>query len=50
VLDELPEAIELPDRRFVLGVQWHPEADEHSRIVSALVEAAAEYRLLPAAP
>ena len=23
-LDELPEAIELPDRRFVLGVQWHP--------------------------
>ena len=26
-LDELPEAIELPDRRFVLGVQWHPEAD-----------------------
>ena len=25
-LDELPEAIELPDRRFVLGVQWHPEA------------------------
>src|ERR1700730_5491572 len=26
-LDELPEAIELRDRRFVLGVQWHPEAD-----------------------
>jgi gamma-glutamyl-gamma-aminobutyrate hydrolase PuuD len=29
----------------VLGVQWHPEADERSRIVSALVEAAAEYKL-----
>ena len=24
-LDELPEAIEVPDKRFVLGVQWHPE-------------------------
>ena len=23
-IDELPEAIELPDHRFVLGVQWHP--------------------------
>ena len=43
-LDELAEAIELPDRRFVLGVQWHPEADERSRIVGALVEAAGEYR------
>ena len=29
-LDELPEAIERPDRRFALGVQWHPEADERS--------------------
>ncbi len=27
-MDGLTEAIELPDRRFVLGVQWHPEADE----------------------
>ena len=41
-LDELPEAIELPDRRFVLGVQWHPEADEHSRLIAALVEEAAQ--------
>ena len=40
-LDELPEAIELPGRRFVLGVQWHPEADEGSPVVSALVRAAA---------
>ena len=31
------EAIEMPGRRFVLGVQWHPEADETSRVVGALV-------------
>lgn len=43
-LDGLVEAIELPDRRFVLGVQWHPEADEHSRVIGALVQAAVEYR------
>jgi putative glutamine amidotransferase len=41
VMDELPEALELDDRRFALGVQWHPEADETSRIVAALVEEAA---------
>ena len=44
VLDDLVEAIELPDRRFVLGVQWHPEADERSRVIGALVKAAAQYR------
>jgi putative glutamine amidotransferase len=43
-LDDLPEALEAPDRRFVLGVQWHPEADERSRIVAALVEHARGYR------
>jgi putative glutamine amidotransferase len=43
-LDELPEAIELPERSFVLGVQWHPEADEQSQVVGALVEAARAYR------
>jgi len=43
-LDGLPEAIEAPDRRFVLGVQWHPEADEQSRIVGALVDDALGYR------
>ncbi len=43
-LDELPEAIEAADRRFVLGVQWHPEADETSRVVEALVREAAGYR------
>jgi putative glutamine amidotransferase len=44
VLDDLPEALEAPGRRFVLGVQWHPEADERSRIVGTLVEHAAEHR------
>jgi putative glutamine amidotransferase len=42
-LDDLVEAIEIPDRRFVLGVQWHPEADAHSRVIGALVQAAVEY-------
>jgi putative glutamine amidotransferase len=41
-LDELPEAIELGDARFVLGVQWHPEADETSSVIGALVAAAEE--------
>jgi putative glutamine amidotransferase len=41
-LDELPEAVELPERRFVLGVQWHPEADPASKVVAALVAAARE--------
>ncbi len=48
-LDELPEAIELPGRRFVLGVQWHPEADEQSPIVAAFVQACSEPRS-PGAP
>ena len=43
-MDGLTEAIELPDRRFVLGVQWHPEADEGSQVVRALV-AEAERRM-----
>jgi putative glutamine amidotransferase len=44
-LDELAEAIELPGKRFVLGVQWHPEADEGSSVVAALVAAAADRTL-----
>lgn len=39
--DELPEAIELAGSHFALGVQWHPEADETSRLIGALVEHAA---------
>jgi putative glutamine amidotransferase len=38
--DDLIEAIELPDRRFALGVIWHPEEDPGSRLIAALVEAA----------
>jgi putative glutamine amidotransferase len=44
MLDDLVETIELPDRRFVLGVQWHPEVDEQGRVIGALVEAARGYR------
>jgi putative glutamine amidotransferase len=44
MLDDLPEAIEAPGCRFVLGVQWHPEADERSRVVGALVDRARDYR------
>jgi len=43
-LDELPEAIELPGKRFVLGVQWHPEADEESPVIGAFVAAAERSR------
>jgi len=43
-MDELPEAIESPRSRFALGVQWHPEADETSRLVDALVTEAAAAR------
>jgi putative glutamine amidotransferase len=43
-IDELPEAIELPGRRFVLGVQWHPEADPGSGVIAALVAVARDYR------
>jgi putative glutamine amidotransferase len=39
-VDDLPEALEDPTRRFALGVQWHPEADERSPLIAALVEAA----------
>jgi putative glutamine amidotransferase len=44
MLDDLPEAIEAPACRFVLGVQWHPEADHESRVIGTLVEEARDYR------
>ena len=47
--DGLIEAIEMPGRRFVLGVLWHPEEDERSRVVGALVEAARSHALREAA-
>ena len=36
-VDGLPEVIEIPGRRFVLGVQWHPEADQTSQVIRAMV-------------
>ncbi len=39
--DGLPEAVEDPAHRFVLGVQWHPEVSRDRRLFGALVNAAA---------
>jgi putative glutamine amidotransferase len=46
VVDDLVEAFELADRRWVVGVQWHPErssevSPEARRIFDALVQEAA---------
>ena len=49
VLDDLPEAIETDGPAFCLGVQWHPEADERSRVVGTLVRAARTYREMQSA-
>ena len=38
--DGVVEAIELPERSFAVGVLWHPEEDERSRVVGALVSEA----------
>jgi putative glutamine amidotransferase len=38
------EAVEDPSRRFVVGVQWHPEAGEDASLFEALVEEARAYR------
>jgi putative glutamine amidotransferase len=38
--DGTVEAVELPDPRWVLGVQWHPEMAEDTRVMAALVRAA----------
>jgi putative glutamine amidotransferase len=38
--DAIVEAVEHPGHDFTLGVLWHPEADERSKVVAALVRAA----------
>jgi putative glutamine amidotransferase len=38
--DGVPEAVEVPGKRFALAVQWHPEADPGSGVIAALVDAA----------
>jgi putative glutamine amidotransferase len=40
--DGTVEAIELEGKPYALGVLWHPEEDERSRVVGSLVEAARE--------
>lgn len=42
--DGVIEALEDPDRRFVVGVQWHPEAAEDVRPFAALISAAHRVR------
>lgn len=39
--DRLPEAIEFPTRRYVLGVQWHPEVDVLEHALTEFVTTAA---------
>ncbi|WP_424214610.1 gamma-glutamyl-gamma-aminobutyrate hydrolase family protein [Streptomyces sp. BI20] len=43
VRDGTPEAAELPGEQWVLGVQWHPERDRDTRVMTGLVEAAGEH-------
>jgi gamma-glutamyl-gamma-aminobutyrate hydrolase PuuD len=42
------EAVELAGHRFAVGVHWHPEEGDDPRLMTALVEAAAEPRREPA--
>lgn len=42
--DGVVEAVELPDRRFVVGVQWHPEENRDVRLFEELVSAASGTR------
>ena len=38
--DGLIEAVEREDKKFCIGVQWHPERKGHDLLFSALIEAA----------
>jgi putative glutamine amidotransferase len=42
--DGTVEALEAPERRFAVGVLWHPEAGEDARLFDELVRQAADYR------
>lgn len=42
--DGIVEAVELPGKGWVLGVQWHPEVDGGSALFEAFVTAAVAYR------
>jgi putative glutamine amidotransferase len=39
------EALELPEKRFALGVLWHPEAGEDAALFRALVDEARAYHV-----
>ena len=38
------EGVEDPEKRFAVGVQWHPEASEDQTLFEAIVEEARAYR------
>ena len=42
--DGTVEALEDPEKRFAVGVLWHPEAGEDMKLFEALVEEAARYQ------
>jgi putative glutamine amidotransferase len=42
--DGIVEAVEDPDKPFLVGVLWHPEAGEDARLFEALFAEAAGYR------
>jgi putative glutamine amidotransferase len=44
VEDNAIEAIELSAKAYAIGVLWHPEEDESSRVIGSLVDAARDYR------
>jgi putative glutamine amidotransferase len=46
--DGVVEAIELPDKKFAVGVLWHPEEDERSRVIGSLVTEARDRLGAPA--
>jgi putative glutamine amidotransferase len=41
--DGVVEAIEVAGGRWALGVQWHPEANDRTRLFSGLIDAARDY-------
>jgi putative glutamine amidotransferase len=41
--DDTIEAVELPGKTYAVGVLWHPEEDERSKVIGSLVEAARGY-------
>jgi putative glutamine amidotransferase len=45
--DGVVEAVEMPDRRFVIGVQWHPEEEGDARLFEALMGTVADLAARP---